>query len=88
MGRVTVMVVFFVLIAAIGQSREQEPGSERSERMKAIREKAMREDEAKRLKVGDIAPTFKLKSLDGKQETDLKELIGKKPIILFFGSYT
>ena len=40
------------------------------------------------LKVGDIAPTFKLKSLDGKSETDLAAFKGKKPVVLIFGSYT
>ena len=39
-------------------------------------------------KVGDVAPLFKLKLLDGKKEVDLNELVGKKPIILIFGSYT
>ncbi len=45
-----------------------------------------REDNAP--KVGDIAPTFKLKSLDGTEETDLEQFRGKKPMVLFFGSYT
>jgi cytochrome oxidase Cu insertion factor (SCO1/SenC/PrrC family) len=39
-------------------------------------------------KVGDMAPTFKLKSLDGTEETDLEQFREKKPIVLFFGSYT
>ncbi len=38
--------------------------------------------------VGDVAPTFKLKTLGGQREVDIKKLIGKKPIILIFGSYT
>ena len=40
------------------------------------------------LKVGDVAPGFKLKSLDGKSETDLASFKGKKPVVLIFGSYT
>ena len=39
-------------------------------------------------KVGHMAPTFKLKALDGKQEFDLGGFRGKKPVVLFFGSYT
>jgi len=35
-----------------------------------------------------MAPTFKLKSLDGTEETDLEQFRGKKPMVLFFGSYT
>ena len=45
------------------------------------------EDE-RHLEVGDLAPTFKLKSLDGKEETDLEEFRGKKPVVLLFGSYS
>ena len=40
------------------------------------------------LKIGEVAPTFKLKSLDGKSVTDLADFKGKKPVVLFFGSYT
>jgi|GEM_PF-2909794 len=39
-------------------------------------------------KVGDAAPTFKIKSLDGKHEFDLASFNGKRPVVLFFGSYT
>lgn len=39
-------------------------------------------------KVGSTAPVFKLKSLDGKGEFDLETFKGKKPVVLFFGSYT
>jgi len=48
----------------------------------------MREEKGKQLEIGDEAPTFKLKSLDGKKETDLKEFRCKKPVVLIFGSYT
>ena len=40
------------------------------------------------LQVGDVAPTFTLKSLDGKSETNLAIYRDQKPVILFFGSYT
>jgi hypothetical protein len=39
-------------------------------------------------KVGDMAPSFRLMSLDGKKETDLEAFRGKKPVVLFFGSYS
>ena len=39
-------------------------------------------------KVGDVAPTFTLTSLDGKSETELENFRGDKPVGLFFGSYT
>lgn len=40
------------------------------------------------LQIGDAAPVFKLKSLDGKEEMDLASYRDKKPVVLFFGSYT
>ena len=40
------------------------------------------------LKVGEAAPNFKLKSLDGKSEVELASFKGKKPVVLVFGSYT
>jgi alkylhydroperoxidase family enzyme len=35
-----------------------------------------------------VAPDFKLETQDGKQTIELKNLIGKKPIVLVFGNYT
>lgn len=40
------------------------------------------------LKNGQAAPDFKLKSFDGDEETKLSDLYAKKPVVLFFGSYT
>lgn len=41
-----------------------------------------------RLHAAEMAPNFVLKSLDGSEETDLSSFRGKKPVVLFFGSYT
>ncbi len=46
----------------------------------------MQADDAPR--IGDIAPTFTLKSLDGESATNLAEFKGKRPVVLLFGSYT
>ncbi len=40
------------------------------------------------LKVGQEAPEFTLKSLDGESETELSSFRDEKPVVLFFGSYT
>lgn len=40
------------------------------------------------LLVGQKAPDFTLKSLDGKSQTELAAIRAKKPVVLFFGSYT
>ena len=41
-----------------------------------------------RLKVGDDAPAFKLKSADGRREVELDSFKGKRPVVLVFGSFT
>jgi|GEM_PF-4127665 len=40
------------------------------------------------LKAGQLAPTFTLQSLDGKESFDLREHRGQRPVVLIFGSYT
>lgn len=40
-------------------------------------------------KVGDVAPRFSLKMLDDdSKKVELASYRGKKPVVLFFGSYT
>jgi hypothetical protein len=46
----------------------------------------MRDDGAP--KVGQLAPEFKLKTLDGTAEIELASFRGKSPVVLLFGSYT
>jgi cytochrome oxidase Cu insertion factor (SCO1/SenC/PrrC family) len=41
-----------------------------------------------RIKEGDVAPDFTLKSPDGKKTVTLSSFKGKKPVALVFGSYT
>ena len=40
------------------------------------------------LRVGDVAPDFKLKSKDGSREVQLASFKGKRPVVLVFGSFT
>lgn len=40
------------------------------------------------LKVGDPAPDFKLRTVDGKREVRLSDFRGQRPVVLIFGSYT
>ena len=78
----TVACVFFVIsiLVVTGWSVADEPAKRKGHR------RGMREDNAP--KVGDVAPTFKLFTLDGEDETDLESFRGEKPMVLFFGSYT
>ncbi len=81
------LVPSLLLAMAGGQAVAQEDDDgERRRRRQGMRERMMRDDDAP--KVGDVAPVFTLKSLDGKSETDLASFKGKKPVLLFFGSYT
>ena len=40
------------------------------------------------LRIGDMAPDFRLKTKDGTGEVQLSSFRGKEPVVLFFGSYT
>jgi peroxiredoxin len=40
------------------------------------------------LKVGDVAPDFELKRLEGEGTVKLSGFKDKKPVVLIFGSYT
>ena len=74
----------------VGQEQQKAPLTEEEKaklRLERARKKfAFALDKAPKL--AEIAPTFSLKSLDGKTETDLGSFRGKRPLVLFFGSYT
>ena len=82
--RVALLFISFILVASIvtdadAQRRRGRGGN--NDRMNK-----QHKDNAP--KVGDTAPAFSLKSHDGKSETSLASFKGKKPVVLFFGSYT
>jgi len=77
-----VSLVALLMVGSLAFAQEGENHGRRDK----IRERVSKDDAAP--KVGDLAPTFKLKSLDGKSETDIASFRGKKPVVLFFGSYT
>ena len=67
------------------EEAKQDEGQQRRGR-RGRRGRRSRPDNAP--KVGDIAPVFTLKSLDGESETDISTFQGDRPVVLFFGSYT
>lgn len=67
-------------------NRQQQARMLERQRREAQRGQSMRGDSG--LKVGEAAPTFVLKSLDGKSETNLSDYRHRKPVVLLFGSYT
>lgn len=72
---VACLIGTLIVSSLVAQNRQQRRG-----------QRNVRDDGG--LKVGQLAPTFELKSLDGKESFDLKSLRGNKPVLLFFGSYT
>jgi hypothetical protein len=80
-GRLSLAALLLVGGAAFAQEDDK-----KMDNLMKIRERMSKDDGAP--KVGDVAPTFNLKSLDGKSETDLASFKDKKPVVLFFGSYT
>jgi len=40
------------------------------------------------LRVGDMAPDVELAALDGRYTFHLRERIGRRPLVIIFGSYT
>jgi len=73
------IVLLFVLGTAIADTSAQQRGRNKG---------PGRRPPDKGPKVGDMAPTFNLMSPDGKEKTDLEKYRGKKPLVLFFGSYS
>ena len=84
--RVLAILAVGTLLAATADVSAQRGEGRRGRRPGGRRGMMMRDDGAP--KAGDKAPTFTLKSLDGKSEFSLESAKGKKPVLLFFGSYT
>ena len=82
--RIPILLTLCVLFVA-SDLLAQRPEGRRGGRRRGGR-RMMRDDNAP--KAGEKAPTFTLKTLDGKSEFSLESAEGKKPVLLFFGSYT
>lgn len=65
---------------------EKQEGPEQKSSQEKGQRRGQQQDDAPQ--VGDVAPVFTLKSLDGESETDLASFKGQKPVVLLFGSYT
>ncbi len=76
--------VLLITLPAICNALATDSMAQRSGRGR-IRDRGVEENA---LKVGQEAPNFVLKSLDGESETDLSSFRNDKPVVLFFGSYT
>lgn len=86
MRRIAVFAMLGALAASALAQDQTPPRLPTSERMGQMRERSTGADMAP--KVGQLAPTFNLSSLDGKVTFDLTSNRDQRPVILFFGSYT
>ncbi len=77
-----------------GQNRRNQQQQQQQQRMQQQRNQQQQNQQQGRgtaengLKAGQLAPTFTLQSLDGKETFDLREHRGERPVVLIFGSYT
>jgi len=71
-----------------GQRGQRGPGGQRGRGGQRGGRRGQRGDDGSALVKGEVAPDFVLKSLDGESETKLSDFRSKKPVVLFFGSYT
>ena len=80
---VALAAVLFMSGAAWADPQEDKPGSEKQEPKAGAAAPRARAPQ-----VGEEAPLFTLTSPDGKREVSLASFRGKRPVALFFGSYT
>lgn len=84
--KIRITSLSIVLIAGLILSESLDVNSATGKRDRGRRGRQARIDNAP--KFGDVAPLFTLESQDGKSKTSLADFKGKKPVVLFFGSYT
>lgn len=86
MRRIAVLTLLGALAGSALAQDQVPPRQPTPEQMRQMQERMARGDKAP--KVGQLAPTFTLSSLDGKVTYDLTAHRDQRPVILFFGSYT
>jgi len=86
----TAVLATLTMVLLTNQGLAQPPQQERprpgAKKRRPAPNRPMRHPD--KLQQGDLAPTFSLKSLDGKKSFALADFKGKKPVALVFGSYT
>ena len=87
MKRRQLVMLALIIMTVAGGVAAQQPSRDRDRRGRRDRQRST-ERTGSSPKAGEQAPPFTLKSVDGKQETNLASFRGKRPVILFFGSYT
>ena len=85
--RIKLTMAMLGVLGAAAMAQEATPRRPRTpEDMQKLREQMARNDKSP--KIGQLAPAIKLKSLDGETSFDLAANMDKRPVLLFFGSYT
>jgi len=78
------MMVVCVIAGAASTACAQDEDRDEDDR----RRRMERQEKRASLKVGQMAPRFRLASPDGASTFDLGSFRDQRPVILFFGSYT
>ena len=86
--RMVAVIVLGMAIASSAEAQREGRGEGRGQRGFGGRGDRMMNREDGAPKVGEVAPLFTLRSLDGKSKMELKSFAGKRPVVLIFGSYT
>lgn len=81
MQKRTLMKALLIVVACYGWSASLDAGM-------ATDEEAKDKTKQRAPKVGETAPLFELKMLDRDRSVALRDFKGKRPVVLFFGSYT
>ncbi|MBK8915370.1 MAG: hypothetical protein IPM64_12360 [Phycisphaerales bacterium] len=87
-GPLGLLIGWLAVTAAIGQESATTRAASQPESQRAATSQPATKPARPAPEIGDTAPPFKLKSLDGKSEFELTSLRGKRPVLLLFGSYT
>ncbi len=83
------LICLFLSMAVCSSAGCAAPGSDSRAKPDRGRRSARRSRDDGAPKVGDVGPGFSLKMLDDdSKKVELASYRGKKPVVLFFGSYT
>lgn len=82
-------LIYLFLMAVCSSAGCAAPGSDGRAKADTGSRAARRSRDDGAPKVGDVGPRFALKTLDDdSKKVELASYRGKKPVVLFFGSYT
>jgi len=83
-----ILMFIFSLMSSAGENRLKDPYAGKTVKDRVMGRSLIKHRSSNVPKVGEAAPDFTLKTMDGKKEVTLSSLNPNKPVVLIFGSYT